>query len=289
MSDTFESGAGGNADPQYPDVLIRPSSSNLHMTREKSFTAWVGRREQLLRIEKLIADALKDVYDRELARLKLPQGSMERRLAIKDLQRRLVLDVRVVAANGQLTRTGSMASILDEMSPSEIESVAMGNLSVYSDGGSERIALALGGRAHYDDPVHVSVAGGSSHWVAGIFDVLVGEVRKSVPWWAWLRRSFASIALGAFLAAGTVGVLLTTTSITPQNRGTVFSNAFIVFLSLLLGFTIVIRQLLNKAFPALEILDAGGTPRGRRVLGALVAVLSFGMGVAGVVLGIISL
>lgn len=299
MSETQRNAAIGDD----PDSTSSWPYSNANATqvvriaREESFLAWVGRREKLIRIAAEVDKALANAYKEMLADQQLsPETNQVHRRMAEDIAQELQPGVTVLAGRGRMKRSGDLESILNDMDAREIECITMGNGSRHSSAGKyPEIFIQMG----HDGPnlifidrniVQLKVTGPDRQWVGGVFDLLASEIRKDVPWWAVIRSTFASVLFAVLLVGGGVPLLM---AVAPEQPGqdpatrlilNIASAVMLIFMS-----TLLIRPALRRIFPAVEVLEAGASARGRQVLAVAVGVLTFAMGAAGVVLGFIAL
>ncbi|PRB44303.1 hypothetical protein CQ020_03590 [Arthrobacter sp. MYb23] len=270
------------------------------MEREETFLAWVGRREKLIRIATEVDKALVAAYKDLLTERDLhPETVVEDREEADKLARLLQPSVTVIAGKGRIKRSGNLEAILNDMDAREIECITIGNGDRHrSPGTLPGIFIQFGEEGPrfllFDrDVVQLKVSGPDRQWIGGVFDNLATELRKDVPWWAPLRSTFAAILIGLFVFGSATQLLYTMTPEPPQsediNAGTlIILRLMTVLIMAFVGYMIA-RPALRRIFPAVEVLEAGASPRGRQVLAVTVGILSFALGVAGVVLGVLAL
>lgn len=274
-------------------------SQVVRMKREEKFLSWVGRREKLIRIavevEKALVTAYKDLLiERDLH----PETNAVDQRKAHELAMLLQPAVTVIAGKGRIRRSGKLEAILNDMDAREIEAITMGNGSAYSSPGmNPEIYIQIGDDRPgifflSDRNVRLTVSGADRQWVGGVFDNLAGELRKDVPWWAALRSTFAGIVIGALVFGGAGQWLL---SLQPTPSGTegstlllVLARVVMILFGVMLGW-VALSPALRRVFPAVEVLEAGASPRGRQALAFVVGLLSLALGAAGVVLSVLSM
>jgi hypothetical protein len=271
----------------------------VRISREETFLAWVGRREKLLRIATEVEQALASAYKQLLLDRNLDPGTSDGdREKADGLAQQLQPSVTVLAGKGRMRRSGNLEAILNDMDAREIECITMGNGHRYpSPGKHPEIFLQMG---HGDqlplfdrNIVRLKVSGPDRQWVGGVFDLLAGEIRKDVPWWAFMRSTLASVLFATLLVGGLFPLFLMMGP-QPVNEDpvTLFGHIGLnVTTGIVMAGTgsVFLRSGLRRIFPAVEVLDAGATAQGRQVLAIAVSVLTFAMGAAGVVLGFMAL
>jgi hypothetical protein len=276
----------------------------VQLTREGSFRGWAGRPDKLIRLARDIEKSLEQLYGEYVA--KLPTDSIGEEKASRAAEG-LQLKVKVTGAGGRLRRSGSMAAILAEMDLREIETIEMfngidwgGNFSRFGRTISSRfpvIYIKFGPETDYSDfllagpgGIKVIVTGEDRQWVGGIFDVLMSQIATDVPYWTFLRSTSAALIVGGFVSLGPAGLIFAISSKAQQHDLGFVANCFgfSLFFGLCFGY-IALRPLFRKLFPALEIVEVGTAPRGRKVLVALVGIVSFALTAAGVILATLAL
>ena len=269
---------------------------SVRLTRETAHECWVGRKDKLLRIEQYLADSLKAVFLEEMSNF--PEDAPPRMREV--MAKRLQLRVVVTSGKGKIRRTGDLASVLGEMDLGEVESIEMSNRSSTPIGlreGSPAVKLTLGHDADDFVPrilrgpraVRWKVSGDDRQWVGGTFDWVATEIAKDVPWWAFIRTRAASVFIGILIATGVGGLLLASGASTDSDRAQIYSAIPLVMMYGALIGPFALRPILNRLFPALELIEPGATSRGRQVLAVAVGLVSFGLSVTGVVLGVLAL
>ncbi len=234
--------------------------------------------------------ALEDVYDGYVANLPVTnEGRARAQFAARNLEMR----VAVEGSGGRLPRTGDLSAIFAEMDLREVERVVIFNSSA-DHGGMPSIRVELGIDREYlfvEEPsLLVRVTGDDRQWVGGVFDVLATHIAADVPYWSAIRSRWVAVVLGAVLAAGLFGAAFATSSqADQQNKQLVTGGIALTVITGVMSGIIILRPMLRRLFPAFEIVEAGSPARGRKVLGVLVGLLSLGLGVAGVVLGVLAL
>jgi len=207
----------------------------------------------------------------------------------------LRLHVSVAANRRRTRRIGALEAIFAEMDPSEIESIAMGNRPrEYS--AFPRVMITFDSSAVYDkkgskpSPVSLAVAGDDRQWVGGAFDTLRSELRKATPRWAWMRSFGFAFAIGSLAALGIAGLVIT------LNQPVVLSGWVWIPLTLTTGLlggavlgAVVFSPLLERMFPAFEVLEPGSRGRSSRAIASIGTALSFFLSIAGIVLGVLAL
>lgn len=214
-----------------------------------------------------------------------------------ELARLLQPAVTVIAGKGRIRRSGNLEAILNDMDAREIEAITMGNGSEFSSPGmNPEIFIQIGdGRPWIfflsDRNVRLTVSGADRQWVGGVFDNLAGELRKDVPWWAALRSTFAGILIGVIVFGSTGEWLFSLQPMPSGTGGTLFlvlTRVVVILFGVTLGW-MALGPALRRVFPAVEVLEAGASPRGRQALAFVVGLLSLALGAAGVVLSVLSL
>ena len=267
--------------PEYPRIA---ATSEVRLAREWSAPAWSGTRDKMLAIQREVESALARAYDDSVRDLAEDHpGSIAR---AESIGHELRLNVHATGSQGRLARSGDLAAIFAETDASEIQSVQM-------SGGNEDwlpcIRLRLFNDPTDSDPaVSLSVSGPDRQWVSGVADLLVGELRKGVPWWGFFRESSTLVVLFTSLLFSLLMLVM--------YFGSGFYGVTLVFLSSMLAVPLGVQAsrsspgaIIRRGFPGFEILEPGATATGRKVLGSLVAIAGFALAVAGVVLGVMAL
>ncbi|MDO8308060.1 MAG: hypothetical protein Q7V58_06860 [Actinomycetota bacterium] len=292
-------GDDGTAAPLYRRAL---QANTGDITRQRVFPAWVGRPDHLLRIEKLVEDALERAYNAELARVARPERATamhaERFLSY------MLMNNEVTGQGGRVRRRGPIASILAEMDTREIESVRLGNADEWDRGGTalsvdglfevQSVLVRFGrGESVVLDPrgTVVRVSGTDPLWVGGTFDALVTEVSRGVPRWAFVFHSWfallVSIMFGTLLAAAVYAYSLQMPDVAMD--GGVPTAAWAVTIGLLAA---VVGMVFGR-FTALnqvgrfEIVEAGSSSRIARLVGAGATIAGLVLAIAGIALAFI--
>lgn len=266
-------------DPAFP--RLSESHGTARLTRTWYAPAWAGPADSLIAIQAEVEDALNEVYNRLIreipedgaARLTL---GFSRSIAVKSLQRELSLDVLATGDKGQLKWSGSLSSIFAETTLAEIETLVLQNqthgsfeslMSPMGDGSNRlpQVKVSFTRNPRLGVPsVEVSVSGPDRHWVRGIFDSLVSSLRKNVPRWAIVRRTWFRALLSGILAGVIVAVGISSIA-TDEPPGVVIS-AFI-FLGAIAAaiFYMILDPLLMRLFPGFEVVEVGASSKGRQV------------------------
>jgi hypothetical protein len=230
-------------------------------------------------IETKIHGALRDQYDDMTANADPSDPSAVH--AAESALRNLSVRTRVTGAGGELTREGSIASVLADMDAGEVESIVIGNtatapypaINLKMQRGTDAKAISL------------DVSGSDRQWVAGIMDELRREIRRDVPSWAWLRSIGAAILVVLLLFLGAMGWI----AIYGATHDDFRSGNWLVPAALVAAFvTVFVYPLLCLIFPGLEVLKPGEDPKGRRTLAWIGGAVGALIGVAGLVLSILS-
>lgn len=258
--------------PDYP--RLEPRATTI-LSREWSATAWAGAGQRLVSVQGLIEGALEAAY--AAAVKEIPESERYPESEARSIGSSLRLRVTVTGAHGRLTRSGELSAILAETDASEIEAVRM---ETRSSGGLPSVELRTNRKASESEPgVTMKVSGSDRQWVGGLNDLVMTELKKDVPWWAPLRRTWASTAVALAAVLGIFAVVARYSSID-----------FVLLLAAtpVVAFAawIPLAALFRWSFPAFEVVEPGGMPRGRRVLGASVTVASFLLAVAGLVVSL---
>lgn len=272
------------APTEFPEAR---EDQTVRLTRRKSFGAWAGRPDRLVRIADEVETALRSAFQEwKAAEDEKPED--QRRIISAEAWRS---EVVVLGAEGKVRRTGPMSAILAEMDLRDIEGLTIGNgLPFYAYPPHVTVpqiivSFGIRDRMHIgpfasSDGVSISVAGSDRQWVGGIFDTLTTEVRKDVPWWAPVRTSGGSF-LSVAAVASALGVL---PLLVLQQRGvdtleagmTVALAAFVVAVSL-------VATAGPRVLPQLEVLESGASPTLKRVAAAAATVIGLALGAAGLI------
>jgi hypothetical protein len=267
--------------PEYPRLQ---QTQDVLLTRSWKARCWVGTVDQLVRIQREVEDALASAYATEAAALAAGNGgpawSGEK---LKELGSSLRLRVKVTGAGGKVTRTGELSAIFAEMDVSEVETVVLANQPEVT-----RTSVVLELRQNPDSgmPVRLKVQGDDRTWVGGTLEVLTSSLAKSKPWWSFMRSVPALFGVFLMLSAGVAGIVVALSEKAQDHAPSTFFFTIFggLFLAIFLGF-----PLGSVVMPGFEIVEPGGAPTPRRVLGVTVAIVSFLVGVAGLVLTIVAL
>src|SRR5690349_7654917 len=163
------------------------------------------------------------------------------------------------------------------MDASEVETVSMRTRGfLFDDPSLSRLAGAGVGvevqlgttRSYMDDPpVRVRVAGYDRQWVGGTFDWVASELAKNVPWWSFLRRPISGILIGLLIGLGIAGAVMSAVKDSPETtRAGLISFGVVLVLAAMAFGRIAIAPLLKKLFPAVEVIEAGATPKGHQTV-----------------------
>ena len=171
----------------------RPSAQQVKITRKREYGAWVGKRERLIRIEQFVYEALRRAFEADKTKIEEEHTSPYMRKAVAE---QYVPETRVTGGAGRLERTGDLATILSDMDTAEVEWVRIENSS-FGSHGQPRVSVTFGQKGSaslFGGGVEIEVSGSDKQWVAGVYDTLVSEVAKDVPWWVRLISEKATIA-----------------------------------------------------------------------------------------------
>jgi len=270
-----------SAVPPFPRLSAEQS---VRLTRVAKFRAWSGRVERLVRLEHEIESALEKVYDKRVAEME-PFDEAKARADAEELR----VHVSVTSAGGRVQRVGPITSILAEMDTREIRTVSMGN-SASRTSTLPQISVNISGDPNADtQAVTLTVRGDDRQWVGGVVDLLSGELAKTDPKWSIMRTYPVAILGGLLLSYGAAGIW----AYLSQDAARVIAGGWFIFFLLpfigLMGGLLLVRSVLVRAFPPLEILEAGESSRARRSIAGVTTAVSMLLGVAGVVLGVIAL
>jgi hypothetical protein len=236
--------------PDFPRLAGGPSSK-VKLQRDWKARAWAGTGARLVQLQNEVESALARAYAEATRDLPDTEEGREQARRLGGLLR---VVVRATGHKGKLSRTGEVSAILAETDPS------------YT--------------------TKLMVSGTDRSWVGGTADLLTTEVAKGVPRWARVRAGLVSIFLGALLTWGGGGLLMATVADHP--KGWIAGVAmFGVIGGAVVG--LPIWFLVQRLFPGFEILEPGASNAGKRTIAGLVTIVSFLLGVAGVVLGVMAL
>lgn len=281
MSEADAKGGDGSSRkwPEFPTVS---SEHEVRLTRESAYRAWVGDVARLSFIETHIENSLRSAYEDYIANSEqVDDESWTGESAVEFLR----LRTSVTANHGRMTRTGAIAAVLADMDPREVEKIAMGNET--PDKSFPSISLRM--QKEIDNnyrSVRISVMGSDRQWVAGVHDVLATEIRRGVPPWAFMRSPLVGVGLAVAITLGVCGILAFVGWLQAKDLALVLVGSLFVG-GLFIGFPLA--GLLARMFPGLEVVEAGGTPRGRQMLAWIGTGISLVIGIAGLILGIIAL
>lgn len=265
--------------PKFP--RLGRQTSRVRIQHDWSAKAWGGTPERLVQIQNEVEQALERAFDDATNRL---QPTEESRDQAEELAQTLRLLVRVIGNDGRMTRTGELSAIFAEADLSDIDELHMAN----SKGAPACVELSYVRQPKQGSTaVNLKVSGSDRSWVGGTHQLLSSELAKGVPRWAMLRHGGASALLGLFLALGIAGILIAAFADNP-NHSIVFALVVAGSLGSLMG-GVTIRMVMLRLFPGFDIFAPGTSPAGRRTLGAAFALLSFAVGVAGLVVGLMAL
>lgn len=277
------------ARPSGPIQFPEPDGDrSVQLTRQKTYGAWAGQGDRLVRIFGLVDEALRSAFsDWQEDADRAGQNQIERRH-----EAQFFVPEVVVSGAGGVQRTGPIETILAEMDLQDIKAVRMGNGQVYRPGHGPmpHVSVELGYEhpwpiGHLQEPVRITVAGSNRQWVGGSIDALNTELQKDVPSWAWLKSMWVGNILSwLFLAAG-VGAL---PGWLLWERG--FLSGWVltgwVTLSLVTG--LLLQFAADKWVTRdIEVLDVGARPAARRFVAGLGTLVTLTLGVAGVVLAVL--
>lgn len=267
--------------PEYPRL---GGTSEVRLTREWSAPAWSGTGERMLAIQREVESALARAYDDAVR--DLPEDGPESAARARTLGEALRLNVHATGSQGRLARSGDLAAIFAETDISEIQSLQM------SGGNEDRlpcIRLRLFNDPTNRDPaLSLSVSGPDRQWVSGVADLLVGELRKGVPWWGYMRHPSVLIPIFAVLTFFALMLTMLYGSWYWSNQAVIYFAFVAAVLSVPMSRSAP-GTIVRTLFPGFEILGPGATAAGKQVLGSFLAVASFSLAVAGVVFGIMAL
>jgi hypothetical protein len=247
-----------------------PSTPGYEYEKSRHFSAWSGTKRDLLAIDGL------------LKRSSDPGGIL----------------ATVTGPDSGESRTGDLATILDEIAPRDVLNVSIGRRDeilrhyvspcvVFSQNARHRF------RSH--SGVTIEISGEERLAAGGLFAALVQDVRRNVPWWAFLRRPSWSFIV--FFLAPSWGLLFLSftyvmqpyvASALPPGHTIGAVDALILAVSGLAPLVIsaafygVARRWL---LPAFEVREQGRASRPERWL---VPIASVGLGLAGIVIPLLT-
>ena len=265
---------------------IKPQENALTVTRSWKLQAWAGTPTKLITIQNLVEDCLERAWQQEVAAIPADAEPHRRDSTISELDDDLSLNVVVHGNHGRIKRTGELSAILSEMDLPDVESVSFSNNPRWS-GSNTKIELTFDVHAStaYRPHVTLSVTGGDTQWLFGTVERITDEVKKGLPWYQFFRRWWLSVILGTLLVGGVAAYVLARVG---DTKDVIFGTIFCLMIGAVFG-----SALFGAAFAALipgfEVYEQGEKPRGRSVIGGAVGVVSFLVGVAGLVLTVVAL
>lgn len=260
----------------------------VRLVRTVKGRGWSGAPEKLYRIQDQVEGMLEKAFE-EYVRT---HGGEDSRLDAKATE---AFRPRVtVWSNKRGTRrSGSLRQILKSIDADEIEQLVIGNAP--EDSGPFPIIRVAFDRtatmgSQTSAPVVITVAGDDRQWVGGVLDTLDAALRKDRPWWSVLRLPWPSLLLGLATTSGVTGAMLASNGSADLSVWEVVITLAMVggLLGLLVG-TILFYVPTIALLPGFEVVEIGKQSRAKSAGAILGGILSVGIAVSSLVVGIVAL
>lgn len=244
----------------------------MRLSRKRSFGAWVGKPDHLMRVEGLVAEALRGAFEASRSEIQvLPPYVREAAMA------GFSPETMVQAAAGRLERRGRLKAILADMDAREVERVTIGNSGSRFAGDPPIVKLVFGRDPRYSSlggGVELEVTGSDRQWVSGTYESLSTEIAKDVPWWSWLLgvRALLGFLVGGYLAFDAVLFALT------RDHQPTLAASFVTGLAGA-GLGLLVRGFLRWLLSDFEVVEPGERSRAGKAGAALLVLIALVSGV----------
>lgn len=236
--------------------------------KEHKIRTWVGDRERLDRIARLMEDVHQRTQEEPDAEaLQKSQYRMLSRM-IKEAD-----EVQVTATESEgAVLKGDAAGVFDSMDRTALKrlEIELGTpLSIAAASFSTRRYVRI--EFKHDQGVTFEAAGDQT-WVDSFFPGISTELNRGEPWWSFMRGPFGFALLFA-LVSPALWATLARASPDSTTADRVFGSLF--FGAVCAG---AILALFRVVLPGFEVVLAGSSGRGRRALGVLGIVILAALG-----------
>lgn len=240
---------------------------------------WVGDKDRLLRLVRVMDEITEGDRTSELAK---KQVELDRKFEINKefhsdpsayresleeeyeaTRLKLSPSMEVVEREISLTRRGEAAEVVEGMDPPAVVRL---ELSAPRELLAPNRAVLRMSRA---GSCTLEVKGSNPTWLYSAREALSSEIQRGVPWWALLRRPFATFASAAVIYCALI--LAVWESISFEGGINTFWEKIAAWA--LIGFiaipiiAIILDWLIGRLIPGIEIMTPGATPKSGKALG----------------------
>lgn len=244
-------------------------------TRNVGLHMWAGHLTDVQRLIKMVDDHLKPYRDGIVINDDLGHLDM-RRLEQERDRYQVLVEVTQPESSGSGVGRGPATDLLGgDIDPGTVASLTIGNLDAYME--RPRVQVLLGATGIGGRPIAIKVEAHDRVFAEGLAATLETELRSRRPWW-WFVRTPAAVVFP--MLATFVGLYL---AFGPIKSVTGWWGWWdIGFFTVVAGLAwhLLSPPLLERWFPAFELLKDGEKPRGGKAFavlyGGVTLLLAFG-------------
>jgi hypothetical protein len=261
----------------------------------REWPLWIGDKDRLLRLVRLMNEITEDDRTAELARKqdeldwifdsnkdaqadhKVFRKALEAQYEATRLK--LSASMEVVEREISLTRRGEAAEVVEGIDPPaviQLELAAPREVLA-----PNRVVLRMSKKGSCT----LEVKGSDPTWLYSAREALSSEIQRGVPWWAFLRKFSASLASAAVLYVALVLALWDHVIPTTEAGAAISFQGKLLIWTLVgivgvLVIALMLDSLLRRVIPGLEIISPGETPKSGKALAFMGSMMaSFVLGI----------
>lgn len=186
---------GQDAGERVPDFPAAPTSEQVRLQKTHTWGAFSADTSKIVRLEELVSDSLRAHYEKHVV---APDGRYHEGAARPLWLMDSYTLKNEILTSGEITRSGPMGASLAETDPTTVRALRCGNDVLAPDRYDlPELQITFGKLRSYErNRIQLVVSDVDRDWVAATFDRLTSEMKRSVPWWAYLRTSVARAVIG---------------------------------------------------------------------------------------------